>query len=122
MDYRRYTIPQLARETNTSLHTLYEWVRKGFLVPTQLSGQRKKFSIEAFLIAEQRAKQHYSQRRNKQTKSPIAKIPPSFFDSLLKNDTNSHPLMQHRNGGYSFSNTSKTKLRRENEQNKSKQL
>lgn len=52
MDYRRLNITQLAVETKTTKPVLYDWIKKGFLKPTQISGGRRKYSINAFLEAE----------------------------------------------------------------------
>lgn len=86
MDFRRYTINQLAQLTNTSKHLLYDWVRRGLLVPTQISGNRKKFSLEAFFEAERRALKEIQKRElqrfltSPRTNEPI---PDSFFDELF---------------------------------------
>jgi len=52
-DYRRYTIAELQRLTGTSRQALTMWAAKGWLIPTQTVGARRKFSIEAFYRAEQ---------------------------------------------------------------------
>ena len=52
MDYRRFNISQLSRETNTSRQLLHSWKRKGYLKPTQIVGTMEKYSIDAFLKAE----------------------------------------------------------------------
>ena len=85
MDYRRYTINELARLTNTSKHLLYDWVRRGYLVPTQISGTRKKYSIDAFLRAEKLAREAASKSIaeafvRKPTRN--GRIPDEFFDNI----------------------------------------
>lgn len=85
MDYRRFTIPELAKVTRTSRHVLYEWVRKGYLVPTQYSGMRRKFSLEAFEKAEQLAKKEVQQKIVQKfitTPNKNQRIPTEFFDNL----------------------------------------
>ncbi|QLH52785.1 MAG: hypothetical protein CH6_0107 [Candidatus Kapaibacterium sp.] len=100
MDYHRYTINQLSRLTGTSKHLLYDWVRRGLLVPTQISGNRKKFSIEAFLEAERLALEEVQKKeldRFLSSPRPNERIPESFFDSLL--NLNKAPLKAtHHNG------------------------
>ncbi|GAB1371161.1 hypothetical protein MASR1M45_12230 [Candidatus Kapaibacterium sp.] len=55
MDYRRFNIAQLSKETNTCRTTLHEWIRNGWLEHVQIVGSRKKYSIDAFLKAEKLA-------------------------------------------------------------------
>lgn len=71
MDHRRFNISQLAIETNTSRTLLSEWVKNGYLVPTQIVGNRMKFSIEAFERAE---KLHNAKTlSNLKNQTPVAK-------------------------------------------------
>ncbi len=89
MDFRRYTINQLSRLTGTSRHLLRDWVRRGLLVPTQISGNRKKFSLDAFFEAERLALEEAQKEKLARFVSsprPYERIPDSFFDSLLKFD------------------------------------
>ncbi|ROL55818.1 MerR family transcriptional regulator [Bacteroidetes/Chlorobi group bacterium Naka2016] len=86
MDFRRYTINQLSRLTGTSRHLLRDWVRRGLLVPTQISGNRKKFSFEAFLEAERLALDEAQKSEYAHfvpSLRPYERIPDAFFDSLL---------------------------------------
>lgn len=95
MNYRRYTVNELARETKTSKHLIYDWIRRGLLVPTQISGSRKKFSIDAFLEAERRALKEFQQRELEQfitSPRPNEKIPEDFYDNLLKEIQKETPL------------------------------
>ena len=57
MDYRRLTISELSRETKTSRDTISSWVRNGWLIPTQIVGARRKFTMDAFNKAEKLAKE-----------------------------------------------------------------
>ncbi|QLH54005.1 MAG: hypothetical protein CH6_2547 [Candidatus Kapaibacterium sp.] len=101
MDYRRYTINELARETKTSKHLLYDWVRRGLLVPTQISGTRKKFSIDAFLEAERKALKELQQKELERfvtSPRPNEKIPEAFYDNLLKEIQKETPLKASRRG------------------------
>ncbi|MBX3045095.1 MAG: hypothetical protein KIT33_15925 [Candidatus Kapabacteria bacterium] len=52
MDYRRFNIAELSRETKTGRTTLHEWIRNGWLEHVQIVGSRKKYSIDGFLKAE----------------------------------------------------------------------
>lgn len=83
-DHRRFNLVQLARETNTSRSTLYEWIRKGYLRPTQIAGSRMKYSIEAFKIAEAKAFQEALEKMTgiKKVEREPQPISAKFFDKL----------------------------------------
>lgn len=101
MDFRRYTINELARETKTSKHLLYDWVRRGLLVPTQISGTRRKFSIDAFLEAERKALKEFQQKELEcfvTSPRPNERIPEAFYDNLLKEIQKETPLKASEKG------------------------
>lgn len=83
MDYRRLNITQLSKETNTNINLLYDWQKKGYLTPTQISGNRKKFSINAFLEAEKKALNEQTKVRvGKISIKPNGLIPDEYFDNI----------------------------------------
>lgn len=105
MEYFRYSISELARKTKTRREILSGWVKKGYLTPTQIVGARFKFSMDAFLKAEQLALKDamldrsierkevlrtIEKKRRKMTSylpnfdmPPVgAKVPDSWFDNL----------------------------------------
>ena len=103
MDYRRLNISQLEREFKTRRALIQEWIRKGYLIPVQIHGNQKKFTIEGFLKAEKlalneaetvtiqeyvQANKEYRRTGKKGTfKSRFdiaagAPIPAEFFDNL----------------------------------------
>lgn len=88
MDYRRFNLAELSRETKTSRVILHDWIRKGWLQHVQIVGSRKKYSIAAFLSAEQKALEMANcneQAIYKQinvVKSRVRRIPDEFFDNL----------------------------------------
>jgi DNA-binding transcriptional MerR regulator len=102
MDFRRYTINQLSKLTGTSKHLLYSWVHKGFLVPTQISGNRQKFSLDAFLTAEKLALKEKEREKLNQflyEPQPNQKIPDNFIDYLFKQIKQSPSLKAKSNHG-----------------------
>lgn len=97
MDYRRFNIAQLSKETNTCRTTLHEWIRNGWLEHVQIVGSRKKYSIDAFLKAEKLALEEASKKLKtdfqnsldtannghyKNSKRDIHAIPKGWFDNL----------------------------------------
>lgn len=105
MDYRRLNISQLSREFKTRRALIQEWIRKGYLIPCQIHGNQKKFTIEAFLKAEKTALieaekvavQEYVKAADNFKKNPVKKsrsfkerliiptggrIPAEWFDNL----------------------------------------
>jgi hypothetical protein len=62
MDYKRYNISQLSRLTNTHRLLLYEWIRKGYLIPSHYAGQRPKYTYEAYCKAEKLALEEYKNK------------------------------------------------------------
>ncbi|MCO5252590.1 MAG: hypothetical protein M9949_14375 [Candidatus Kapabacteria bacterium] len=85
-DNRRFNLLQLSKETKTTRKTLYEWIRKGYLQPTQIAGTRRKYSLEAFQIAEAKACKEAlltEEEKAELAKQP-RKIPDIFFDRLMR--------------------------------------
>lgn len=80
MDYRRLNIAELAIETNTPRCTLHQWINSGYLIPTQISGNRKKFSLDAFLKAEKEALKSKKIKYDRFTSG--GRIPDDFFDNI----------------------------------------
>lgn len=81
MDYGRYTISELSRLTNTSRTLIHAWKSKGYLKPTQITGTRAKYSLQAFLEAEKLAlKNGKTTKQNEHTSF----MTDAFIDKLLK--------------------------------------
>lgn len=81
MSELRYNISQLSRLTGTSRTTIHDWLNKGYLIPTQIVGSRRKFTLQAFEQAEKKAMRET--QINVRLMTP-GKIPGSFFDNLDK--------------------------------------
>ena len=83
MSFERYNISQLSRLTKTNPKTLQTWIKKGFLKPTQIAGNRKKYSIDAFLNAEKKALKNTQVEMIRNMKFGTGdRIPDEFYDNI----------------------------------------
>jgi hypothetical protein len=82
MENFRYSLSELARETNTCRTILYNWINKGYLKYSQIAGTRKKYTLRDFETAERLSKKDFESQNN----SAVSKNESleSFYDNLDK--------------------------------------